>query len=76
MVRLSITELVSSLYPMTTVCPDRRCGVLRGGAGASRVVRNGARSSGITTKIMITPDSMIWIASNRVISLEKGNNSP
>jgi hypothetical protein len=39
-------------------------------------VRNGARSRGITTKIMITPDSIIWIASSRVISLVKGNNSP
>jgi hypothetical protein len=76
MVRLSITELVSPLYPITTVCFDSRCGVPRGGVGASRTERNGARRSGMTTKIMITPDSIIWIARKRVISLEIGKIDP
>ncbi len=67
---------VSSSYPMTTICPLRAWGVLRGGVGASSAVRNGARRSGMTMKIMMTPEIMIWMASRLVRSLVNGRSQP
>src|SRR5208337_1010135 len=75
MVRLSMTERVSSSYPNTTVWLERTCEVVFGGVGASSVVRKGASRSGTTMKIMITPDIMIWIARNIVRLLTNGGRS-
>ena len=61
-----------------TKCPaliDCLPDILRGGVGASSVVRNGARSSGTTMKIMITPEIMIWMVSRILRSFENGGSS-